>query len=67
MADYSALDAAHPTFVEMKVRAADGAGSDAQQRIGRFPHLRIANFLDCDATCFFEDHCFHSLLRPNGL
>src|ERR1035438_10655061 len=62
VADDSAFDAAHPTLIEMQVCAADRAGGDAQKDVGRFTHLRIANFSYCDAPCFFEDDCFHRLL-----
>src|SRR5271168_5013242 len=62
MADDCALNAPHPTLVEMQVRAADGTRGNAQQDIGGFTHLRIANVSYHDAPCFFEDDRFHKLV-----
>src|ERR1700733_8878160 len=59
VADDCAFNAAHPTLVEMQVRAADRTRSDAQQNISRFTHLRIGNLFHHDAPCFFEDDCLH--------
>src|ERR1700722_1318000 len=61
MADDATLDATHPTFVEMKVGAADRARGDAHQNVGRFSHLCIANFSYRDAPRFFENDCFHKV------